>query len=137
MRIVFLQLMNDNGTGLIEISLPAVEESFISIIDQFNDRFFNIRFLHLVTIPVADEKSGLFFITHNFVANKKCAATSECGYAKKHAAHSLLLHNFHITIQHKPLMKFRACVFYSIRLHKRHYAYAKRQTHTYKYPIVW
>lgn len=53
--------MDDAGAGHIEMPLSSIEESIISVLYQFNNRFFDLRFFHLVAITVTDEKSGFIF----------------------------------------------------------------------------
>ena len=84
MRIALLQSVNDHSAGLIKIALTAVQENLDPVLYRCDDRLFNIRFFHLVTISVADEKSGFLFVCHNLWHKKSAATRSD--YAKKYCA---------------------------------------------------
>lgn len=84
MRIALLQSANDHCAGLIKIALTAVQENLDPVLYRCDDRLFNIRFFHLVTISVADEKSGFLFVCHNLWHKKSVATRSD--YAKKYCA---------------------------------------------------
>ena len=60
MRISLLQSVNDHGADLIKAALTAVQESLDPVLYCFNNCLLYIRFFHMVTITVADEKSGFF-----------------------------------------------------------------------------
>ena len=59
--IAFLYSVNDHGAGLIEIPLSTVQKYLDAVLYRLYDFLFDIRFLHLITIAVADEKSGFIF----------------------------------------------------------------------------
>ena len=84
MRIALLQSVNDHGAGLIKIALTAVQEYLDPVLYRCDDRLFNIRFFYLVTISVADEKSGFLYVCHNLWHKKSVATRSD--YAKKYCA---------------------------------------------------
>ena len=82
--ITLLQSVHDHGAGLIKIPLTAVQENLDPVLYRCDDRFFNIRFFHLVTITVTNEKSGFLFVCHNMWHKKSVATRSD--YAKKYCA---------------------------------------------------
>ena len=69
--ITFFQSVNNGGTEFIKVSLTAVQKHPYSVFYCCNNSVFNIRFCHLVAIPVTNKKSGFLFIHHIFYITKK------------------------------------------------------------------
>ena len=85
--IAFLQPVNDCCTFVIKTTLSAVQKDLDPVLYRLYNCFFNFRFFDLVTISVADEKSGLIFVCHKNFCIKKAQQHINVSYAKKHAAH--------------------------------------------------
>lgn len=64
-RITLFQSVNNRSAGLIKISLPTVQKYLDPVFYCFGDRLLDVRYLHLVTVTVADKQSGFFFVFHS------------------------------------------------------------------------